>query len=680
MDFFRFNRKKRKTPDHRSLYRPVLDCLEDRCLFSAGFAQVNLASDVPGLARVTDPDLVNPWGVSFSPTGPFWFAENGSSVSDLLDGRGQPLPLVVTVPSAGLLDSAPTGTVFNGGAGFAISANGVAAPSRFLFATKDGTISGWTALVDPTRAFLVVDNSPVGAVYTGLTLAADPTGHSFLYAADFSRGSVDVFDQQFRPVVRPGSFQDPNLPDGYAPFNIQNINNLLFVTYAQQDEDHHDDVAGAGHGFVDVYDPEGSLVRRFASQGELDSPWGLALARADFGPFGGALLVGNNGDGRMSAYDARSGAFLGQLADDSGAPIVLPNLWALTFGNGHAGGDAHTLFFAAGVDYDLHGLFGAIQAPEQRGADTAGSGVFDPQAPDEPGDYPLPPSRGPAFQANADRSVFVVELLPLREASLALVPTLSLVSGPSTWSEIFVPIVLTGGCSSSGLILTATPTSQLGTQALAWENVESGQGAHDNMALNAFLGWNPLANDPCEENREHRLGSSLDALGAGSSAAAAINVDGKERVAASYIQRIEPPPSQEHGPHFLPPSGQADMELSEVASEGCWESAEQPAREHKAAGTRDGGRWTKLMNRTLVLSIPMILAYWLTHKLRSCQPSGIALGPGKPLRDHFRRPTQRKCSLSHRGGGHAASFWRFGRRLDSVPNKAGPERTSHPPH
>src|SRR5262249_6246479 len=159
-----------------------------------------------------------------------------------------------------------------------------------------------------------------------------------LYAADFGLGTVDVFDQDFRPVARPGSFHDPNLPGGFAPFNIQNINNLLFVTYAQQDEDRTEDVAGAGHGFIDVYDTDGSLIRRFASQGALNSPWGLALAPPEFGPFGGAALVGNNGDGHINAYDPGSGRFLGQLGDDNGIPLAIPDLWALSFGNGHLAG------------------------------------------------------------------------------------------------------------------------------------------------------------------------------------------------------------------------------------------------------------------------------------------------------------------------------------------------------
>ncbi len=393
---------------------------------TVGYGQVNLASDLPGLAAVTVPSLVNPWGVSFSPTGPFWFADNGTGVSDLLDGRGQVVPLIVMVPPAGASGSSPTGTVFNGGPGFAISANGVTRPSRFLFAAEDGTISGWTTAVDPTAAVLAVDNSSLGADYTGLALATNGAGQSFLYAADFGRGAIDVFDQAFKAVQRAGAFQDPNLPAGFAPFNIQNVDGRLFVAYAQQDaDDPGEELDGAGLGFIDVYDTDGVLLSRFASQGALNAPGGIALAPADFGPFGGALLVGNNGDGHVNAYDPVSGAFLGQLAHDNGAPIAIPDLWALTFGNGHEGGNAQTLFFAAGVDYEAHGLFGAIQPPQLRGADTAGTGVYDPNAPGEPGDYPLPPVVGPAFQSPSTPARPVAVLLPLTESSLALVPTLS---------------------------------------------------------------------------------------------------------------------------------------------------------------------------------------------------------------------------------------------------------------
>jgi uncharacterized protein (TIGR03118 family) len=399
--------------------------LDDRCLPSGGYAQINLDSDLPGLARVTDALMANPWGIAHSPTGPFWFAENGSGVSDILDGRGQPFALVATFPDMGNSRGAPTGTVFNGGPGFVVSENGVSAPSRFLFASEDGTIAGWTSVVDPFHALLAVDNSAEGAVYKGLALDTDANGQQLLYAADFHGNRIDVFDGNFRPIMRAGSFHDPALPDGYAPFNIENINGTLFVTYAKQDAERRDTADGLGLGFIDAYDPDGALERRFASGGALNSPWGLALAPSDFGPFGGALLVGNTGDGHINAYDPTSGTFLGQLADDHG-PITIPNLWSLTFGNGHLAGAADTLFFTAGLADEAHGLFGAIQAPHREGADTGGSGTFDPHAPGEPGDYPLPPRGGITFEEQIVDSQFTTAvMLPLRESSLILIPTLS---------------------------------------------------------------------------------------------------------------------------------------------------------------------------------------------------------------------------------------------------------------
>jgi uncharacterized protein (TIGR03118 family) len=396
------------------------------------------------LARVTDPNLVNPWGISFSPTGPFWFADNGAGVSDLLDGRGQPVPLVVTVPGSAHATGAPTGTVFNSGAGFAVSENGVSQPSQFLFATVDGTISGWAPALDPIRAVTAVDNSSLGAVYTGLALATDQAEQSFLYAADVRHGSIDMFDQDFRPVSHPGAFQDPNLPSGFIPFNIQNIDNVLMVAYVPRQGAGGNLGASAVRGVIDIYNTDGTFVRRFASGGDLNAPWGLALAPPSFGRFGGALLVGNNGDGHINAYDPATGVFLGQLTDDQATPITLPDLWALTFGNDHEGGASDTLFFAAGLN-DQHGLFGAIQPPQRLGADTGGSGTFNPTAPGERADYPLPPSSDPGLQGRGDDQPLPISiLLPLTESSLALAPTLSTVTqqgGPAMASTPASPML-----------------------------------------------------------------------------------------------------------------------------------------------------------------------------------------------------------------------------------------------
>jgi uncharacterized protein (TIGR03118 family) len=579
MDVSAFFRKKRAGPARQRGYRPVLECLENRHLLSGGYGLVNLASDVPGLAGVTDRNLVNPWGMAYSPTGPFWFAENGRGVSDIVDGRGEPFALVVTVPSAARSVGAPTGTVFNGGAGFVISEHGVSAPSRFLFASEDGTISGWTPVVDPTRALVAVDDSSNGAVYTGLAVAAGPAGHSLLYAADFSRGTIDVFDQNFRPIVRPGSFRDPSLPDGFAPFNIQKINGLLFVTYAQQAEDRSMDLAGAGHGFIDVYDTAGNLVRRFASQGALNSPWGLALAAADFAPFSTALLVGNNGDGTINAYDPRSGNFLGQLGDDSGAPIAIPGLWALSFGNGHAGGDSDTLFFTAGADQEKHGLFGALQAPEKRGADTAGTAMFDPHAPGEPGDYPLPPRDGPAFRAGSeDRFIPIAELLPMRGSSLVLVPTLSANSPWTTKSDTPVRAGPIAGVSSGASGFAGD--SATGTIVLipVDDGSQPAGGAHnDAVALDRFLD----------------LGVSPNAVGRGSARSVDVTAGAQGLLLDVDAQR---PETQSREEQQLPGVG------------------------HDPVETRDEAAWINTMILLVGVSFPMIWTFWVSQHIWFRQP------------------------------------------------------------
>ena len=383
---------------------------------ASGYFQVNLASDLPGLAHATVPSLVNPWGIAYSPTGPFWFADTGAGVSNLLDGRGQVVPLVATIPGAGGAHGSPTGTVLNSGPGFAVSANGLTGSSTFLFATIDGAISGWTEDVNSSDAVIAVDNSSEHAMYTGLALATSGSGRSYLYAANISLGRVDVFDENFHPVQNPSAFQDPNLPAGYSPFNVQNIDGRLFVTYVN--------LNGFNAGVVDIYNTDGTLLNRFASQGMLNAPWGVTQTPADFGRFGGAILIGNNGDGRINAYSP-TGAFLGQLADGSGQPIAISGLWALTFGNGYAGGNADTLFFAAGYDNGNHGLFGAIQPPQLAGADTGGDEPFDPYAPGEPHNYPLPPVQAPPLQ-NADTVTRPVSvLLPASCSSLSLIPTLA---------------------------------------------------------------------------------------------------------------------------------------------------------------------------------------------------------------------------------------------------------------
>jgi uncharacterized protein (TIGR03118 family) len=351
------------------VYRPQIESFEDRTLLSTAFLKTNLVSDTPGLAQVTDPNLVNPWGLALNPTpGFFWVADNGTGVSTVYDGNGQPVPtgspLIVTIPPpngspAGTI-AAPTGIVFNSGSGFVVGKNGVFGPAQFLFATEDGTISGWNSTVDPTHAILAVDKSTT-SVYKGLALGTNVTG-TFLYASNFRTGKIDVFDQNFAPATLSGSFLDPNIPAGFAPFNIKNLGGQLFVTYAKQDAVMHDDVAGVGNGFVDVYDTNGNLLQRLASGGLLNSPWGETLAPASFGAFSNDLLVGNFGDGHINAFNPTTGAFLGQLHDNTGNTVTIDGLWAITFGNGAGMADANTLYFAAGIDHEEHGLFGKLQA------------------------------------------------------------------------------------------------------------------------------------------------------------------------------------------------------------------------------------------------------------------------------------------------------------------------------
>lgn len=326
------------------------------------FIQQNLVSDIPGLAANTDPNLINPWGISHSSTSPFWVSDNHTGLATLYNGSGIPLSLVVTVPpSPGDTAGSPTGQVFN-------SNTSNFKGARFIFATEDGTISSW----QPSDGTSAVRNaiSTSGAVYKGLALA-DNGSHSYLYAADFHNGKVDVFDSNFSPVTLSGTFTDPSLPAGYAPFNIQNIGGKLYVTFAVQDAAAHDDVPGAGHGIVDVFNADGSIVKRLITGGSLNSPWGLTLAPTGFGSFGSDLLVGNFGDGTINAFDPLTGMPVGQLDDASGNPVTNLGLWALTFGNGSSGGDTHTLYFTAGIpgggQVEDHGLFGSIAPTPEPG-------------------------------------------------------------------------------------------------------------------------------------------------------------------------------------------------------------------------------------------------------------------------------------------------------------------------
>src|SRR5947207_12228202 len=344
---------------------------DDGGIATRSYVQTNLVSDIPGLAAHTDPNLKNPWGTSVGPGSPIWVSDNHAGVTTLYDGAGNPQPRIVAIPAPPSAGSgavgAPTGQAFNtfdpASTDFVISANGKSGPAFFLFATEDGTIAGWNPNVDNGNAVIAVDRSTatdgagdVGANYKGLALVTTPNG-KFIYATSFRFGTVDVFDSHFNLV---NSFTDPTIPAGFAPFGIHNIGGKLFVTFAKQGPGKDDDAARPGNGFVDVFAPNGDLLQRFVSGGKLDSPWAVTLAPAGFGAFGGDILVGNFGNGRINAYDPVSGEFQGTLSRPDGGPVAIDGLWGLRFAPATPGAGANNLFFTAGLNHEADGLFGTL--------------------------------------------------------------------------------------------------------------------------------------------------------------------------------------------------------------------------------------------------------------------------------------------------------------------------------
>jgi uncharacterized protein (TIGR03118 family) len=331
------------------------------------FAQTNLVTDSNSFltsqgytpASFEDPTLKNPWGISHSATSPFWISNAGTGTTTIYNSAGVKNAalgnIAITTPTS---PSIPTGQVFNIGGATDFQVGG--AKSNFLFATINGTINAWR-----TGSSAATVATSAGSAYTGLAIASSG-GSTFLYAADFAQGKVDVFNGSYTKI---NSFTDPTLPAGYSPFNVQTLNGRVFVTYALADPATGSDVPGAGNGYVVEFKPDGTLVSRIVSNGLLNSPWGLAIAPNGFGEFSNALLVGNFGDGTIHAYDSVSGGLLGTLLDANSNPIVIDGLWGLIAGTGGAnGGDTRSIYFTAGIGDEQHGLFGRLFAAPEPGS------------------------------------------------------------------------------------------------------------------------------------------------------------------------------------------------------------------------------------------------------------------------------------------------------------------------
>jgi uncharacterized protein (TIGR03118 family) len=336
---------------------------------SSGFQQTNLVSDTAGSATRFDPLLQNPWGLAVQPGLAFWLANNNRGTARVFDSAGNPvLPAGVGIPSAqgNAVPSAPAGVAFNPiPEDFLVKGT----PAQLLFASEDGTVSTWSSINGnfPTNAVLAVDDSvsltldgpKTGAAYKGLAILTPKCCREYLALADFRRGFIATYSVNFDPLITPGPFKDPNLSLGFAPFNIVQVDDEVFVTYALQDNAETNPVIAPGNGIVNIFDKEGNFVRRFVSNGPLNAPWGIAKASPNFGPFSNNILIGNFGDGTINVFDPATGNFLGPLKDTAGRVITNPGLWALVFGSAGVG-DANTLYFTAGSGNEDHGLFGAI--------------------------------------------------------------------------------------------------------------------------------------------------------------------------------------------------------------------------------------------------------------------------------------------------------------------------------
>ncbi len=325
--------------------------------------QTNLISDGSVKAKVTNSIFINPWGITYAPGGDFWISSNGWGNSPIYKITGfdsgitlEGAPVVPLPPGAAGPFSAPTGQIFNGTDGFVVSESGKSGPGLFLYATEDGTLSGWNPTVDPSTAILAVDNSKAGAVYKGLALYTDKSG-TYLLATNFHSGFVEVYDSTFTLV---GEFRDHGLAADIAPFNVQVLGGKIYVTYAKQDAAKHDDQAGPGNGTVEIVDLYGTPVHRAHDIKVLNSAWGLAIAPSSWGSYAGDLLVGNFGDGHVNVYDPTNLEYVATLVTKTGKPLAIDGLWGLIPGNDGSGGSSKTIYFSAGPNKEADGLFGAL--------------------------------------------------------------------------------------------------------------------------------------------------------------------------------------------------------------------------------------------------------------------------------------------------------------------------------
>jgi len=334
------------------------------------YKQTNLVSDMPGVAATTDPNLVNAWGMSRGSTTPWWVSDNGTGVATLYTGTGSPVSLVVTIPAGTSGQTGtPSGQVFNGTTDFEVAPG---FPAKFIFVTEDGTVSAWNPGVKATQAVIKL-NTKGASGFKGIAMATvgNPQGvHSnYLYIADFHRGRVLVLNSKWQRATfgdndDDDSFVDERLPAGFAPFNVQNIGGRIYVAFAMQDSAKHDDVPGAGLGYVDVFSTQGRLLQRLQHTDWMNAPWGITQAPTDFGANSHDILVGQFGSGNILAFDPVTGNFMGPLYGTDNKPIMIDGLWGLSFGNDGNAGLATALYFTAGPDDESHGLFGTLTAVE----------------------------------------------------------------------------------------------------------------------------------------------------------------------------------------------------------------------------------------------------------------------------------------------------------------------------